>query len=49
MMHRYTLRGRIGQRPQMMPGKLATAIAVYVLGGCLGWSCVGILIAVALR
>lgn len=35
--HRYTLRGRLGCRPDRLPARATTAIGVYVLSSVLGW------------
>lgn len=52
--HRYTLRGKIGERPpdqaslagDRLPAKVTLAIGVYVVSAIGGWLSIGVLIAV---
>jgi hypothetical protein len=43
---RYTLKGRIGSRPDTLPRKVALGIGIYVLGAVGGWTTLAVLVAV---
>lgn len=47
--HRYTLRGRIGSRPDTLPVHALTAIGFYVLSCVAGWTVVAVLIVVVVK